>query len=604
MDSNNCSSKKIVLIILALAIAVMIIVAGAWYVLQPKFHDVTIELGEALPELSDFTTKFAVKNWCSIETDSSLIDLSKPGEYEITLKQLFINETVTLKIEDTTAPTVKFQDVTVHLGTEISAKDFVVSVSDLSPTTIDFANTLSGDETFGFYSVDIVVSDDSGNTVTETCGLHYIWIVPAYTLEIGKTLEMDDLLTCEERSEEILSQDWLDTVNQSPVGTYSFESKYGEYTQRCTVTVQDTLPPELNVDDLTTYLGRTVEIDDFIDSVSDASGEFELTASEIPSTDVTGTYTITFKAVDGSGNSIEKNVQMYVIEDKEPPVFSGLGTLYIELGEEPSYKNGVRAVDNQDGSIGFSIDTSSVDLETLGTYYITYYATDGAGNSSSAVRTVVVEPDTTAPKLSGLTDMTVEKHSNPDFSAGVSALDGYDGEVVFTFNTDNLDLSKAGTYFITYTAEDQSGNVATGRRKVVVNIDSEDVAALVASEAAGLSSDPEAIRDYVRNSIAYNSNWGGEYPAWYGFTTKTGNCYVHAVCFQALLKAKGIDCMIIWCENKSHYWNLVKINGEWKHMDSTPGFYAHRLYSIMNDEQRYETLSGRDWDRTAWPVCN
>ena len=46
---------------------------------------------------------------------------------------------------------------------------------------------------------------------------------------------------------------------------------------------------------------------------------------------------------------------------------------------------------------------------------------------------------------------------------------------------------------------------------------------------------------------------------------------------------------------------VVKIDGQWKHMDSTPGRW-HEMYSIMNDETRYETLTGRDWDRTAWPA--
>ena len=54
--------------------------------------------------------------------------------------------------------------------------------------------------------------------------------------------------------------------------------------------------------------------------------------------------------------------------------------------------------------------------------------------------------------------------------------------------------------------------------------------------------------------------------------------------------------------DKTHYWNLVYLNGKWVHMDSTPGV-RHERYSIMNDELRYETLSGRDWDRNQWPVC-
>jgi hypothetical protein len=70
--------------------------------------------------------------------------------------------------------------------------------------------------------------------------------------------------------------------------------------------------------------------------------------------------------------------------------------------------------------------------------------------------------------------------------------------------------------------------------------------------------------------------------------------------FQALLREKGIETQLIWVTDQSHYWNMVKINGEWKHMDSTPG-RLHERYSIMTDETRYETLSGRNLDREAWP---
>ena len=38
-------------------------------------------------------------------------------------------------------------------------------------------------------------------------------------------------------------------------------------------------------------------------------------------------------------------------------------------------------------------------------------------------------------------------------------------------------------------------------------------------------------------------------------------------------------------------------------MDSTPD-RNHRKISIMNDEQRLSTLSGRTWDRSAWPASN
>lgn len=597
-------NKRLLTIIAISVILVAALSLGLFYGFQAKFHDLTLELGQQIPDVSAFTTSLAIRDWASFETDISKLNISKPGAYELTLRHGFQTETVILNVVDTTAPKAVFCDLTANLGTEISPDDMVVSCSDLSEVRVDFTTPLVQPDTFGMQNVEVVVSDIYGNSTKNVCSIHYVWIVPEYTLEIGQKITMEDLLTCEERNDAILTQEWIDEINAGPLGTYTFESCFGEYRQVCTVTVQDTLAPELDAADLSVYLGDAVEADDFIKSIKDGSGFYEITTSQIPDTSVVGTHSITIQATDNSGNSVSQTVQLEVIEDHEAPVFSGISSMQIELGDDPSFRSGVRATDNHDGSVDFSVDASSVNLEVLGTYRVVYSAVDGAGNRATATRSVTVNPDSTPPKFSGLSDMTVEKNSSPDFVDGVTATDRRDGEVAVTYNVDNIDLSTAGTYYITYTAEDSSGNIATARRKIVVNIDSSDVAVLVSQVASGLSSNPEAIRDYVRNTISYNSNWGGDYPVWYGFTTKTGNCYVHALCFQALLKAKGYETMLIWCEDKSHYWNMVKINGEWKHMDSTPNYYLHRLYSIMNDELRYETLSGRDWDRTAWPASN
>ena len=146
------------------------------------------------------------------------------------------------------------------------------------------------------------------------------------------------------------------------------------------------------------------------------------------------------------------------------------------------------------------------------------------------------------------------------------------------------------------------GNVATLRRKISINHDETDTQALVDSIAASLPNDPEKIRDYVRNYVGYNSNWGGEDPVWYGFTQWTGNCYVHALCLQEILDVKGYETQLIWVTDKSHYWLIINLDGVWRHIDATPG-RVHSRYSLMTDEQRVATLSGRNWDHSQWPAC-
>ena len=216
---------------------------------------------------------------------------------------------------------------------------------------------------------------------------------------------------------------------------------------------------------------------------------------------------------------------------------------------------------------------------------------------------VMYAEDTKPPVFSGVEDMVVAKNAALDYEAGVTARDNADGKVPFTYDASRVDITSAGIYYVTYTASDRQGNTTTYRRKIEVKQDTEDTKALVQAVAENLGNYAEDIRDYVRSSISYSSDWGGDDPVWFGLQNRTGNCYVHATVLDALLREKGYKTQLIWCQDKTHYWNLVYLDGQWKHIDSTPSDHTHNKYSLMNDEQRYETLSGRDWDRTAWPKC-
>lgn len=236
-------------------------------------------------------------------------------------------------------------------------------------------------------------------------------------------------------------------------------------------------------------------------------------------------------------------------------------------------------------------------------------ATTGS-TTSVTVTTAPTQPSLpdAGPLFSGMDGITTDKNQKPDYYTGVSAIDKRDGPVDFTVDDSKVDLSTAGTYYAIYSATDLHGNTTTYRRRIVVNHDQEDTRKLAAEIAAKLPGDAEELRDYVRTKIRYSQDWGGEDPVWFGFKHKNGNCYVHALCLESLLREKGFETRLIWVTDKSHYWNLVRIDGTWYHIDATPGT-RHSKYSLMNDAQRYETLitedGNRDWDRTNpdWPAC-
>ena len=517
--------------ILLISLAVVLLAAGFCgyhyyrYYQTPKFQNVTIELGAQLPDISVFLTQHAKPEKVMMVTPKEQINLSLVGQQTITFAQGKKTESITFTIVDTAAPTATFHDVTAGIDTPLTPEDFVSDVYDLSTTTVNFTTPLVQPRSYGDATVELVVTDAYGNQTIGQCFVYYVWMQKTFAMELGDTVEKADLLLNPEKDDALLDQAVLDEINAAPPGIYTVTSTDGTQSSQCKITITDTVAPVLEVKNVSIDSGESISKDSFIVSITDAAAEITTSISPAPSNKTLGKQTLTITATDPSGNTTQKQV------------------------------------------------------------------------------TLTVHYDTKAPYFSGLSEMVVEKNSTPNYETGVSAKDAKDGAVSFTYDTSKVDITSVGTYYVTYSATDNSGNTGTYYRKVVVNHDSADTAALVSKIASGLGSSVETLRNYVRSNISYSSSWGGGDPVWYGFKNRSGNCYVHAMCLQALLREKGYTTQLIWVKDKSHYWNIVYINGTWKHVDSTPSS-LHSRYSLMNDAQRYSTLSGRDWDRELWPECN
>ncbi len=246
---------------------------------------------------------------------------------------------------------------------------------------------------------------------------------------------------------------------------------------------------------------------------------------------------------------------------------------------------------------------TELDNKTVGEHKILVEAEDTYGNITSQETVLKVIRDGSAPTFTGVNTLTLEKNAQVDFSKGVAAYDTMDGYVKFTYDDSKVDLSKAGTYYVTYTAYDSVGNKATYRRKIVVNHDEADRQALIQSIADRIGDHPLQVRQWCLNNINYHSNQsGGSDPVWYGLSTRMGNCVVHANCLKALLDAKGYETRLMWTTCKTHFWVLIYYEGSWKHIDSTPGL-SHDDILLVNDDVRYAHLQGRDWDRSLWPAA-
>lgn len=184
-----------------------------------------------------------------------------------------------------------------------------------------------------------------------------------------------------------------------------------------------------------------------------------------------GTYEITLKAIDESKNSAKKTMTVKVV-DKTKPEFDGLPKTISLTDKDTEYKwdQGITAKDEIDGDLTKSIEIKSkaVKFGIPGKYMVAYSVKDAAGNKEEKTVSVVIE-DKTPPTLTVPQSFQVKVGDPaPDYGKDVKAKDAVDGEVKVSIDSSKVDLTKPGSYKVTYSAGDKSGNMVTKVSTVTV----------------------------------------------------------------------------------------------------------------------------------------
>lgn len=340
----------------------------------------------------------------------------------------------------------------------------------------------------------------------------YTGIRPDATIETGSVIDVSVFTTGGNTPTSFLTD--VSGIDTSVPGSYGLKVTTGKY-------IKVTRDVILNVTDTTAPTGTAVPQCIYIDGLPEASSTvtdiYDLSAVSIsyaeamPEVMPSGEYTVPVKLCDASGNETVIDVPFTVIEDTTAPLIEGTHDFEAFIGDAIAYLDGVTATDDYDPNPSVEVDTSAVNVSEEGYYPVTYVATDAQGNSSS---------------------VTINLHLR------VKPERYYDPEEIYEL----------------------------ARQVIADNNICDD----------SMSDMEKAFRivAWVSENIHYmmdsdKCDWtAGAYDA---LTTMHGDCFNYMALTRALLGAEGIESITVErypINVSSHYWNLVKIDGQWYHCDA------------------------------------
>lgn len=243
------------------------------------------------------------------------------------------------------------------------------------------------------------------------------------TIELGNedAIKISDFL---DLSKDELKNAKLNTkdVNFFKEGNYKATISYKDKDYDIKVKVKDTVAPKIAVsDNIVVQTNTPLHMSDIITEVTELSGNIDASFKDKPKSESTestektdstestennatgviavggcnlkhndeitytksGDYDNTITVTDDAGNSTDIDIKISVID---APVINGISDKTVTVGDTIDYLSGVSASDGKGTDITGSIevDSSKVDINTPGTYQITYKVTDSYGFSTGA----------------------------------------------------------------------------------------------------------------------------------------------------------------------------------------------------------------------------
>ncbi len=457
---------------------------------------VTVECGSTYTDMGA-TATVACSESVAVTTTGS-VDTAVPGAYTLTYSAddghgnsaLPVTRRVT--VLDAEAPVIALNgsaEVTVECGA--THTDMGATATDACSGSVAVTTTGSVDTAVpGAYTLTYDATDGPGFRALPVTRVVSVLDTQAPVIALNGSAEVmvecgatytDMGATATDACSESVAVTKTGSVGTAVPGAYTltYTADDGNWNSAAPVTrvvmVSDTLEPVIT---LTGDAAVTVECGaSYLDagaSASDAcSGALAVTTGGVVDTSVPGSYTLTYAASDGNGNSAAPITRVVNVTDTAVPVatLNGPSDMKVECGTNYA-EAGATAMDACAGTLAVTTD-GTVDTTAPGAYTLTYDASDGNGSNAVQVTRTVTVVDSTPPVITllGVNPATVERHATYT-DAGATATDSCAGDRtanIVAFNPVNTEVP--GTYTVTYDVTDGNGNSAVQVPRVVKVVD-------------------------------------------------------------------------------------------------------------------------------------
>ncbi len=389
----------------------------------------------------------------------------------------------------------------------------------------------------GTYEVVYTATDKAGNKSEASCIVTVVTdtvcpeIHGVENITTAKGLEVDLLAS-------VIASDNCDTavalavegeVDFNTPGKYNIIYKATDFSGNTTskkakvTVVSDKKSPKISyADPIKIPLGQNFDIVKIASLEDDWDKNPKISFSGTVNTSQAGEYPITITATDFSGNSSEKNCSVVVDIDTTPPVITPKD-ITVVVGGTVSYRKRVVVSDDFFGMPKLTIDSSEVDLATIGEYTVNYTATDVSGNTATLSTTVKVVPP---PPKKDLVHQMANKVVNGIIKDGMNDLE----KLMAIYAWVNKNIRYAGT-------SDKSSII--------------DCAYEGFSKKKGDCYTFYCVAKIMLDIVGFENEEVSRDPA----------------------------------TNSRHWWNLVKYNDKWYHFDTTRFKKGNGLLFMLTDEE-------------------